>query len=556
MVRARLVVRFCVVSSLVLAPSLGCQSLLGIEDTRVEEPGFTFEIRTVNASLPLNGTAALEVSITRTGGFAGEVEVKPSVQPSGLIAPAISIPASETTGMLSVGAVAPLALGDEVAFELQATAVGTELPVRSASLTRAQVTGKLATYDVSFGPTATGLTPVRFGNDDNGSIRGLYLTGDKKLLAIGYGFSNGGMCTATRVTPGGLIDTTFDNVDAGILRFSFNSGSSGETPTCMAIGQQTDGRLVVIAAHRANASYPPDVGFVRMSAAGVIGDLEFNNGGRARVDLMGNEETSDGLVLRDGRLLAVGLSTDKAFVTRATSNGYLDTTFASPAGYFKAPSPRPSRAEGVAIDSRDRILVAGWIGAAGQRDVLLFRLSADGQLDTTFGDNGAVVVGSPSLDERGRAVAVRPDGRIVVAGHSNKNGNDDFEIRQFLDTGAPDPSFGDGGVVTSAITADDDRVADMILLPNGETLAVGNSGTFYSEEDASNGGPVVARYTSAGALDKFFSADGIETAIPIGTSGVLRTVMLFDDHRVILGGGNEGGVPGPGTFGILVRMWM
>jgi uncharacterized delta-60 repeat protein len=198
----------------------------------------------------------------------------------------------------------------------------------------------------------------------------------------------------------------------------------------------------------------------------------------------------------------------------------------------------------------------GWVGAAGQRDVLLIRLTADGQPDVTFGTNGAVVVGSAALDERGRAVAIRPDGRIVVAGHSNKNGNDDFQIRQFLENGTPDPSFGDDGVVIPAVTAADDRVADMVLLPNGEILAVGNSGSFSSDEDSSNGSPVVVRYTKAGALDKFFSGDGIETAIPIGTSGVLRTVLLFNNHKVILAGGNEGGVPGPGTFGILVRMWM
>ena len=51
-------------------------------------------------------------------------------------------------------------------------------------------------------------------------------------------------------------------------------------------------------------------------------------------------------------------------------------------------------------------------------------------------------------------------------------------------------------------------------------------------------------------------ARNFETAVPIGTRGTLRSAVLFDNYRVLISGGNEGGTPGPGTFGILVRMWM
>jgi hypothetical protein len=29
-----------------------------------------------------------------------------------------------------------------------------------------------------------------------------------------------------------------------------------------------------------------------------------------------------------------------------------------------------------------------------------------------------------------------------------------------------------------------------------------------------------------------------------------------DNYKGILSGGDEGGTPGPGTFGVLIRMWM
>lgn len=540
----------------IAASGLGCQSILGIEDTQVTDGptgrGFTFSALTTAVALPLDGAAALEVAITRNGGFDGEVTVKPTTLPSGLVAPAITIAAGQSTGVLSVGAVAPLVVGAEVDFELEASAP--DFPARTAAIARARVTGKPGTFDTSFGALATGLVAISLGNDDNGSLRGMHVSADKKLMVVGYGAAIGGRCAMTRVLANGTVDAaSFASGSAGILRFSFDSGSSGETPRCVAVGQQTDGRYVSIGDHRGGASFPPDVALTRVSVSGAIADLEFGNNGKSRVDLQGLEETFDGLVLRDNRLLAVGVSDDRAFIMRATANGALDPTFAT-AGSYKATIP--SSARGVAIDKNDRIVVAGWVGAGPPRDMLVVRFLADGQLDPSFGAGGTKVMGAAAADERAVAVAIRPDGRILIAGHSDRNGNDDFELRQLLDSGEPDPDFGTDGVVTAAISPGAaDRVADLVLLPNGEALVAGNTGAFSSDEDG-NIQPVVARFDKRGALDKFFSNDGIETAVPIGTRGSLRGAVLFDNHKVILSGGNEGGTPGPGTFGVLVRMWM
>lgn len=543
--------------------ALGCQALLGIEDTSVSGDGgptgkgFTFTAVTTAVALPLDGAAALEVAIARQGGFDGEVTVKPTSLPSGLVAPAITIAAGESTGVLSVGAVAPLTLGAELDFELSAEAAGAALPVRTAAISKAVVTGKPGAFDTTFGALATGLVALSMGNDDTGALHGMYLTGDRRIMAVGYGYpSIGGRCAITRVLANGTVDSaTFASGSSGLLRFTFDSGSSGESPRCVAVGQQSDGRYISIGDHRGGGSFPPDVALARVSAAGAIGDLEFGNNGKSRLDLQGIEETYDGLVLRDNRVLAAGASGGRAFVMRATATGALDPTFAT-GGFYKAGSPSAARA--VAVDKDDRVVIAGWVGTAPQRDMFLARFSANGQLDSSFGDSGVKAVGAAAADERAMAVAIRPDGRILVAGTSNRNGNDDFELRQFLDDGQPDASFGDKGVVTAPIstTGVADRVTDMVLLPNGQAFVVGNTGSFVNDEADGNTQPVVARFDKTGALDKFFSNDGIETAVPVGTSGTLRNVLLFDNARVIISGGNEGGTPGPGTFGVLVRMWM
>jgi hypothetical protein len=68
--------------------SLGCQAILGIEDTNVGgdvvgQPGFTFAVLTSNVALPLDGKATIDVEIARAGGFEGDVEVRPTFTPTG-----------------------------------------------------------------------------------------------------------------------------------------------------------------------------------------------------------------------------------------------------------------------------------------------------------------------------------------------------------------------------------------------------------------------------------------------------------------------------------------
>jgi uncharacterized delta-60 repeat protein len=85
----------------------------------------------------------------------------------------------------------------------------------------------------------------------------------------------------------------------------------------------------------------------------------------------------------------------------------------------------------------------------------VLRLESDGTPDETFGDHGIVNVSvtartSPSGDpgrDTGAALALQPDGRIVVAGAAgiaSKN----FAVARLLADGTPDTEFTDSGVMT------------------------------------------------------------------------------------------------------------
>jgi len=293
----------------------------------------------------------------------------------------------------------------------------------------------------------------------------------------------------------------------------------------------------------------PDVALARYAPDGSLDD-DFGDGGKALLDLGGNEEIRSGLVTRDNRIVAVGQRDGRLLIARATADGALDTSFARPRGYRTVVTlGRSSVAEAVAVDRVGRLVVVGYVNIGGQRDMVVVRLTGSGAFDPSFGRGGVVVAGDPAINERAVAVALSPDGGIVVAGDAGPDGARDFQVRRFLPDGSPDLRFGREGVAASRTTRGDDQAEDMALLPGGAVLVAGNGG------EGDEAGPLLARYGCAGALDPAFGHGGV-LPVNLGESGQLHTVRAISDDQVLLGGGDVGMSPGPGTYGVVARMWM
>ena len=97
-----------------------------------------------------------------------------------------------------------------------------------------------------------------------------------------------------------------------------------------------------------------------------------------------------------------------------------------------------------------------------------------GELDRSFGSNGTAMVQLPS--GRSTTIAILEDGRIVVGGSSGEASRGRFTLLRFLSSGRLDPSFGIGGVVHAAVSADDEadaRIDAIVPLPDGGLVAVG-----------------------------------------------------------------------------------
>lgn len=426
-------------------------------------------------------------------------------------------------------------------------AVGPDGPVEGSSISKGGlgVPGQPGTLDTTFGAAHTGLARVSFGSDDGGGFYDLDVVGNQ-IVAAGQGFGGlGGIAFAvTRLTSSGAVDPGFAMGTLVKTRFEASSGSSSRI---VAVGHQSDGRIIAMGWHEIPS--PANIALQRYGVDGSTGDPLFGVAGKSLLDLGGSEQVADGVVLSNDKIIVVGQRDNDMMVARVTLDGRLDTSFAAPNGYQISNLKGPSSARSVVVDSQDRILVLGHTGKVGQRDLVVVRYLQDGQPDMTFGTSGRRVIEAPGSDERAAAAAVLDDGRILVAGDTNANGNIDFQVRRLLADGSSDPSFGVSGVATLPMSAEDDSAEDMVVLPDGKILLVGNVTSGIA------GGPVLARTTRNGKLDSKFGTGGV-LSLYVGDNGSIHCAAVYPGNKVVIGGGDEGGSPGPGTFGIVARMWM
>lgn len=168
-----------------------------------------------------------------------------------------------------------------------------------------------------------------------------------------------------------------------------------------------------------------------------------------------------------------------------------------------------SEAHALLIQPDGKLLVAGYATGTGNSDVLVMRLHADGAFDTTFGSNGITRTPIGGGEDIANAMALEPDGRIVVAGTSViDNDRHDFLIARYTPTGTLDATFGSGGITTTAIGPGDDVACSLLRMPWGRYVVAGSSRISTS---AAGTDLALVSYNADGSIDRYFGDLGIRT---------------------------------------------
>jgi uncharacterized delta-60 repeat protein len=182
----------------------------------------------------------------------------------------------------------------------------------------------------------------------------------------------------------------------------------------------------------------------------------------------------------------------------------------------------------VAVQPDGKVVVVGEsgdvVGESGDNWAVA-RYNVDGSLDTSFGPIGSgKVVETPVRSGFGygygaRAVAIQPDGKIVLAGQA---GDFHFAVVRLLPNGLPDTTFSGDGLVRDfgGGFGDESFATDLVIQRDGKIVVVGQNddGLLFHDQDFA-----VARYLPNGKVDTTFGTPvlgGLRTGkLSIGFGG-------------------------------------
>ena len=144
--------------------------------------------------------------------------------------------------------------------------------------------------------------------------------------------------------------------------------------------------------------------------------------------------------------------------------------------------------------------------------------AAPGDLDPSFGDAGIVrtAIGGAAI---ANAVVLQSDGRIVVTGRSDPEG---LAVARYRPDGTLDTTFGTNGVAAGLTTG---TALGVALQLDGRIVVAGRSSNDHYAF-------TLVRYTSDGRLDGSFGADGVATG-PVGDA---RSVAIQPNGRIVVAG--------------------
>lgn len=342
--------------------------------------------------------------------------------------------------------------------------------------------------------------------------------------------------TVVRYSDAGQLDATFG--DGGVATADFAPlGYSDAGGYDLALDGQ--GRPVVVG--RAKGGYaesrsdhgsavdgPPEVfALARFTTGGEL-DGDFGGDGRVVTPFVaepGAEAESGGsrwprVVARgvaidgDGRVVAAGEAAGELALARYTPDGRLDTAFGDSGeaggqrqGMVTTPG---ARAFDVTLDPEGAILTVGHTTSEAA-EIAVARHTADGRLDSDFGDGGQAVtpVAVDEGDDGGaRAAALDGEGRLVAAGAVGHTGRTPGRDRKRLVLAryvAVEPDVGAvAGAVSDADSGEPVEGAEVTVTDgDGEPAGAAETGGF---------GGYAVRDLEPGAYTVVVEADGYEDA--------------------------------------------
>lgn len=253
-------------------------------------------------------------------------------------------------------------------------------------------------------------------------VEALALQPDGKIVAVGYETEAGNSHFAiARLNANGSLDNSF----------SFDglaTASLGISDFAQDVLVQPDGKILV--AGSASSGQGHAFAFIRFNSSGTL-DNTFGNGGKAIFSFPSSTEAflTSIKVQPDGKIVAGGFryggNEDDFALIRLNPNGSLDASFGN-GGYVITSFPNQiagtfEAISSIAMQNNGRILAVGESSNAAA----IARYLPSGALDASFGVNGLVLTQYPnSVATTATDCLIQPDGKLLIVGTTYQTPSD------------------------------------------------------------------------------------------------------------------------------------
>lgn len=273
---------------------------------------------------------------------------------------------------------------------------------------------------------ADGMPDNSFGNNgvtiaDNGSheiVDAMTVLNDGKILLAGNNYDN---FLAARFNTDGSLDTSFGT--NGWITTEFDSSYSQVKDAT----SQDDGKILLSGFGSDISTGRYKIAAARFNTDGSI-DTTFGTSGQVYFNIGDNDDYAAAIAVQTNGKIVIGgytvVSTNPSkydfAAVRLNTNGTFDDNYGNNGiAITSVIEDGRNYAEQMLIQPDDKIVLMGFAGVgSNDDDMAMVRFDTYGNVDTTFGTDGKVITDINGRFDYGKAIALQPDNKIILAGYS------------------------------------------------------------------------------------------------------------------------------------------
>ncbi|HSE39280.1 MAG TPA: hypothetical protein VLH08_00830 [Acidobacteriota bacterium] len=359
---------------------------------------------------------------------------------------------------------------------------------------------------------------------------------DGSMIAVGSAYTGQDFdVVIVKYDADGNLMNEFD--DDGIVIADFGNGDSDGANAIYLLPNKE----FLIAGYAMKPGTYHDFLLAKYHADGSI-DSNFGVGGKVIQALSAGTDFAIAVGIQNGtgRIIVAGTANTSIGLAAYTSNGQLDSTFGNNGIMNEDLDPHLEHARGMAFDG-NRILIGGSV----DNQFMVARYTANGFPDSNFGTGGLITLDLTAGNDEVEAIAVQSDGRIVLGGYvvsGPTDGSYDVALARFNSNGTPDSDFGNNGVVFldlgGQLFGGNEELRDLAIQNDQKIIATGATDVVNDNLNF-----MIARFMPNGDLDPTFGSNGL-----VYTDIVSNADRVFGAHlsggSLVVVGRTENGVLG------------